>query len=231
MKTKILGIVTMVTVLLMMLVSSVNAATITADKAEMAKEEIVTLTVELKEAAKSVQFDVEFDTDNYTYVDGSVKSDLGSTKAAVLADKSNVVRVSGFALDGETTTTVTLQFKAVENGEDLAFTVSGTEFIGVDGEETAEAFENATITTTIADPVEEPEDPTEEPEDPTEKPDQKPDDEKPAEDPDKDDSGYYDEDGNPIEKLPQTGSMVPVVVAGVAILVVASLVVFKATRK
>ena len=224
MKTKILGIVTMVTVLLMMLVSSVNAATITADKAEMAKEEIVTLTVELKEAAKSVQFDVEFDTDNYTYVDGSVKSDLGSTKAAVLADKSNVVRVSGFALDGETTTTVTLQFKAVENGEDLAFTVSGTEFIGVDGEETAEAFENATITTTIADPVEEPEDPTEEP-------DQKPDDEKPAEDPDKDDSGYYDEDGNPIEKLPQTGSMVPVVVAGVAILVVASLVVFKATRK
>lgn len=231
MKTKILGIVTMVTVLLMMLVSSVNAATITADKAEMAKEEIVTLTVELKEAAKSVQFDVEFDTDNYTYVDGSVKSDLGSTKAAVLADKSNVVRVSGFALDGETTTTVTLQFKAVENGEDLAFTVSGTEFIGVDGEETAEAFENATITTTIADPVEEPEDPTEEPEDPTEEPDQKPDDEKPAEDPDKDDSGYYDEDGNPIEKLPQTGSMVPVVVAGVAILVVASLVVFKATRK
>ena len=231
MKTKILGIVTMVTVLLMMLVSSVNAATITADKAEMAKEEIVTLTVELKEAAKSVQFDVEFDTDNYTYVDGSVKSDLGSTKAAVLADKSNVVRVSGFALDGETTTTVTLQFKAVENGENLAFTVSGTEFIGVDGEETAEAFENATITTTIADPVEEPEDPTEEPEDPTEEPDQKPDDEKPAEDPDKDDSGYYDEDGNPIEKLPQTGSMVPVVVAGVAILVVASLVVFKATRK
>ena len=231
MKTKILGIVTMVTVLLMMLVSSVNAATITADKAEMAKEEIVTLTVELKEAAKSVQFDVEFDTDNYTYVDGSVKSDLGSTKAAVLADKSNVVRVSGFALDGETTTTVTLQFKAVENGEDLAFTVSGTEFIGVDGEETAEAFENATITTTIADPVEEPEDPTEEPEDPTEEPDQKPDDEKPAEDPDKDDNGYYDEDGNPIEKLPQTGSMVPVVVAGVAILVVASLVVFKATRK
>ena len=77
-------------------------------------------------------------------------------------------------------------------------------------------------------PPEEPENPDDEK--PAEDPDKKPD-EKPTEDPDKDNSGYYDEDGNPIEKLPQTGSMVPVAVAGVAILVVASLVIFKATRK
>ena len=40
-----------------------------------------------------------------------------------------------------------------------------------------------------------------------------------------------DENGKVITKLPQTGSVVPAIIAGVAILVVASLVVFKATRK
>ena len=45
MKTKILGIVTMVTVLLAMLVTSANAATMTADKTEMQKEDVVTLTI------------------------------------------------------------------------------------------------------------------------------------------------------------------------------------------
>ena len=41
MKTKILGIVTIVTIVLMMLVSSVNAADFTADKTEMKKGDIV----------------------------------------------------------------------------------------------------------------------------------------------------------------------------------------------
>ena len=226
MKTKILGIVTMVTVLLMMLVSSVNAADFNADKTEMQKGDEVTLTVKLDGKAQSIQFDVEFDASKYEYITDSAKSDLQVTGSNLIED--NVVRVSGFAYNTETTETVTLKFKALENGEQLPFTISGTEFVGTDGVEMETNLDNASITTTIADPVEEPENPDDEK--PAEDPDKKPD-EKPTEDPDKDNSGYYDEDGNPIEKLPQTGSMVPVAVAGVAILVVASLVIFKATRK
>ena len=89
-----------------------------------------------------------------------------------------------------------------------------------------DAFANATITTTIAEATEEPTEP-ETPEDPDE-----PTDPETPEDPSDNNGGeYVDENGNPITKLPQTGSVVPAIIAGVAILVVASLVVFKATRK
>ena len=157
MKTKILGIVTMVTVLLMMLVSSVNAAEFTADKTEMKKGDEVTLTVTLEDPAQSVQFDVEFDASKYEYVKDSAKTDLVFTGSNLIKD--NVVRVSAFANGDETTTTVTLTFKALENGEELPFTISGTEFVGVDGVEMEGSLDNSSITTTIADPVEEPEEP------------------------------------------------------------------------
>ena len=232
MKTKILGIVTMVTVLLMMLVSSVNAATMTADKTEMQKGDEVTLTVTLEEPAQSVQFDVEFDASKYEYVEDSGKSDLQFTGSSLISD--NVVRVSGFAFDDESTTTITLTFKALENGEELPFTISGTEFVGVDGVEMEGNLDNTSISTTIADPAEEPGD-IDEPTDP-ENPgnvDEPTNPEKPSdtEEPSDNDNEYVDENGNPITKLPQTGSVVPAIIAGIAILVVASLVVFKATRK
>lgn len=231
MKTKILGIVTMVTVLLMMLVSSVNAAEFTADKTEMKKGDEITLTVTLEEPAQSVQFDVEFDASKYEYVKDSAKTDLVFTGSNLIKD--NVVRVSAFANGDETTTTVTLTFKALENGEELPFTISGTEFVGVDGVEMEGSLDNSSITTTIADPVEEPEEPgdVDEPTNPEEPGDvdEPTNPEKPSDD--NNDSDYVDEDGNPITKLPQTGSVVPAIIAGVAILLVASLVVFKATRK
>ena len=230
MKTKILGIVTMVTVLLMMLVSSVNAAEFTADKTEMQKGDEVTLTVTLEEAAQSVQFDVEFDASKYEYVENSAKSDLVATASNELVE--GVVRVSGFAMGNETTTTVTLTFKAIENGENLPFSISGTEFISSEGERMDDAFANATITTTIAEATEEPTEP-EEPTNPEtpEDPDEPTDPETPEDPSDNNGGEYVDENGNPITKLPQTGSVVPAIIAGVAILVVASLVVFKATRK
>lgn len=231
MKTKILGIVTMVTVLLMMLVSSVNAAEFTADKTEMKKGDEVTLTVTLEDPAQSVQFDVEFDASKYEYVKDSAKTDLVFTGSNLIKD--NVVRVSAFANGDETTTTVTLTFKALENGEELPFTISGTEFVGVDGVEMEGNLDNTSITTTIADPVEEPEEPgdVDEPTNPEEPGDvdEPTNPEKPSDN--NNDSDYVDEDGNPITKLPQTGSVVPAIIAGVAILLVASLVVFKATRK
>lgn len=233
MKTKILGIVTMVTVLLAMLVTSANAATMTADKTEMQKEEIVTITVTTEQEVASMQFDIAFDSSKYEYVVDSAESELANTASRVISD--GVVRVSAFE-SGNATNTLTLKFKAIDNGENVPFTISNTEFVA-GSDVTGETFDADTINVTIAE-VEEPENPDDEK--PAEDPDKKPDDEKPAEDPDKkptedpDDnngSDYVDEDGNPITKLPQTGSIVPAIIAGVAILLVASLVVFKATRK
>ena len=91
-----------------------------------------------------------------------------------------------------------------------------------------------TLTVSVVDPVvEEPEEPgdVDEPTNPEEPGDvdEPTNPEKPSDN--DNDSDYVDEDGNPITKLPQTGSVVPAIIAGVAILVVASLVVFKATRK
>lgn len=233
MKTKILGIVTMVTVLLAMLVTSANAATMTADKTEMQKEEIVTITVTTEQEVASMQFDIAFDSSKYEYVVDSAESELANTASRVISD--GVVRVSAFE-SGNATNTLTLKFKAIDNGENVPFTISNTEFVA-GSDVTGETFDADTINVTIAE-VEEPENPDDEK--PAEDPDKKPDDEKPAEDPDKkptedpDDnngSDYVDEDGNPITKLPQTGSIVPAIIAGVAILLVSSLVVFKATRK
>ena len=242
MKTKILGIVTMVTVLLMMLVSSVNAATMTADKTEMQKEEIVTITVTTETEVNSMQFDIEYDASKFEYVANSFTSPIGNTNSNVIEE--GVVRVSAYNV-GEGSTTATLQFKALDNVENAEFTVSNTEF-GVDAVATGETVENPTLTVSVVDPVvEEPEEPgdVDEPTNPEEPGDvdeptnpEEPGDVDEPTNPEKpsdndNDSDYVDEDGNPITKLPQTGSVVPAIIAGVAILVVASLVVFKATRK
>lgn len=249
MKTKILGIVTIVTLVLMMLVTSVNAAEFTADKTEMQKGDIVTLTITTDTEVESMQFDITYDTTKYQYVEGSATSAL-TTGSNILSD--GVVRVSALSINGDTTNTVTLQFKALENGEEVPFTISNTEFgLGVD--EVEETFNAPTLNVTIADqePTD-PEDPddTDEPttpEDPddtdepttpenpddTDKP-TTPDDNKDEQNGSKDDNNsgeYVDENGNVITRLPQTGSLAPAIIAGIAILAVISIVVFKAIKK
>lgn len=255
MKTKILGIVTIVTLALMMLVTSVNAAEFTADKTEMQKGDIVTLTITTDTEVESMQFDITYDTTKYQYVEGSATSAL-TTGSNIISD--GVVRVSALSINGDTTNTVTLQFKALENGEEVPFTISNTEFgLGVD--EVEETFNAPTLNVTIAnqEPTEpenpgDTEDPTtpEDPDDtkdPTtpENPDDtenpttpekpsNPDDNKDEQNGSKDDNNsgeYVDENGNVITKLPQTGSLAPAIIAGIAILAVISIVVFKAIKK
>lgn len=231
MKTKILGIVTIVTIVLMMLVSSVNAADFTADKTEMKKGDIVTLTVTTDQKVESAQFDISFDTKYYSYVENSASSNL-TTGSNVIRD--GVVRVSALSISGDTTNTITLQFKALENGEAIPFTISNTEFgLGVD--EVQESFKTTTLNVTIADPAPvDPEEPVD-PEDPTEPQEPaNPDDNKDEENGSKDESNsgeYVDENGNAITKLPQTGSLVPAITAGVVVIAAVALVVFKAIKK
>ena len=239
MKTKILGIVTIVTIVLMMLVSSVNAAELAADKQEMQKGDIVTITISTSEKVESMQFDLKFDATKYKYVENSAKSELETIMSNANGD---VVTVSAYSVT-KTAKTVTLQFEAIENGEQVPFTISNTEFTKA-GEIIEEGFSNPTISVTVAD-KEEPTDPEEpiEPEEPTD-PEEPGDNVDPTnpEDPseeenqngskDENNSGeYVDENGNVITKLPQTGSLVPAVATGIVILALAGIAIFKVIKK
>ena len=241
MKTKILGIVTIVTLVLMMLVTSVNAAEFTADKTEIKKGDIVTLTVKVDDPAQLMQFDVAYDTSKYEYVKDSAKSALEATSSA---DQGNgTVKVSAFTTTSKTTDTLTLQFKALENGEDVPFTISNVA-IQTDAGRVEPTFASATVNVTIADPVEEPvEEPgdTDEPTNPgdTEEPSNPEDTTKPEENnnqqsgskDENNSSEYVDENGNKITKLPQTGSLLPAIAVGAVILIAAAVITFKAIKR
>ena len=242
MRKKILGIVTIVTLVLMMLVTSVNAAEFTADKTEIKKGDIVTLTVKVDEPTQVIQFDVAYDATKYEYVADSASSALEATSSA---DQGNgTVRVSAFATGATTTAdTLTLQFKAIENGENVAFTISNAAIKTEEGR-VEPTFASTTVNVTVAEPTEEPTDPEdpdeEEPTDPStpEDPDKEepttPDENKGEEgnkDENKGSSEYVDEDGNPITRLPQTGSLLPAIAVGAVILVAAAIITFKAIKK
>ena len=249
MKTKILGIVTIVTLALVMLMTSVNAAEFTADKTEVSKGDIVTITVKTDTAVESMQFDIAYDATKFEYVADSATSSL-VTGSNVISD--GVVRVSALSITGDTTDTVTLQFKALENGEELPFSISGTEF-GLGTSKVEQTFEITTVNVTVAEPApvdpEEPGDVDEptEPENPGDtdeqstKPEQPTDTDEPTKPEDNNEQNgskdahnsgeYVDENGDTITRLPQTGSLVPAIAAGIAIIAVISVVVFKAIKK
>lgn len=231
MKKTVLGIITVVMLLVVMVSTSVNAASLSTNKVEMEKGEIVTVTVKTSEAVESMQFDLKFDTAKYEFVEGSITTDLKTVDYNI---KEGILTVSAFDTS-VTTDTLTLQFKALENGEKIPFEISNTEFSN------DEAMANTTVEVTIAEKTEPvtPVDP--EPEKPgtdDEKPsvdEQKPedntkpstDDKKPAE---SDGEKYVDEDGKEITKLPQAGSLVPSIVLGVAVLGMATVVGYKTIK-
>ena len=240
MKKTIMGVVTIVTVLFMMLLAtSVNAASISADNAKISKGDIVTITVKVDDPAQLIQFDLAYDTTKYEYVDKSVSSELEATSAA--PQDNGTVRVSAFTLGNTTTDTLTLQFKALENVENAAFTISNAAIMTDEGRVTP-TFDSTTVNVTVADPEEEqPTDPT----DPTEPTDpEEPGKDEPTTTPDgnKGDEGnkdenngsseYVDEEGNEITKLPQTGSLAPTIVAGAVVLVaIIATVAYRAIKK
>ena len=252
MRKKILGIVTIVTLVLMMLVTSVNAAEFTADKTEIKKGDIVTLTVTTDQNVEVIQFEVGYDSSKFEYVANSATSALESTSSRVMED--GLVRVSAFSTaDPATqTNTITLQFKALENGENIPFTISNAAF-GIGTDKIDETVVNTTVNVTVAESTEEPTDPenpgdSSDPEDST-KPENPSDPENPTNpgettDPDENNnneqngnneengsSEYVDEDGNPITRLPQTGSLLPAIAVGAVILVAAAIITFKAIKK
>jgi len=239
MKKTVLGIITIVMLVAMMFTTSVNAASISVDKTQIEKGEIVTVTIKANENVESMQFDLKFNTVKYEFVEGSIKTDLKMLDYNIKENselKEGVLTVSAFDTS-VTTDTLTLQFRALEEGEEIPFEISNTEFSN------DEAMANTTINVTVAkkqEPVKptEPEKPVEDDKKPVE--DEKEpstDDKKPVEDEEKpstddkepveDENEYVDEDGNEIKKLPQAGSLVPSFVFGVALLGIVAAIGYK----
>lgn len=238
MKKTIIGIVTIVTVLCMMLLAtSVNAASISADNAKVSKGDIVTLTVKTDSQVESMQFNIKYDSSKFEYVANSAASDLGIVDSNA---EGGVLIVSAFDTS-KTSDYTTVQFKALENGDNLEFTISDTEF-SKGGEVLSETVVNPTLKVTVADKEEptEPEEPTD-PEEPT-NPEEPTDTEEPTnpgndkndstdtEEPNNNDGTYVDEEGNTITKLPQTGSMAPTIIFAVVACGVVALISYKAIK-
>ncbi len=123
MKKIFLGIVTTMLLIGMMLPLSANAATLELGKTEMKVKDIVEVTVTLDNPAEEFQFDLKFDSQKYQYVNESAKSELDSTHSNLIAN--DVVRVSALDLNGKTTKTATLQFKATNTGTNIPFSIVG----------------------------------------------------------------------------------------------------------
>ncbi|MCI8470773.1 MAG: hypothetical protein HFJ35_04755 [Clostridia bacterium] len=116
MKKLFLGIITTMLLLTIVLPLSVNAATfITKTASEISTGEIVELEIQTSSKVESMQFDVEFNPDQFEYVIDSAESELSETASNYIA--SNKVRVSAYGVaeaNGQqpVADTVTMKFKA-----------------------------------------------------------------------------------------------------------------------
>lgn len=133
MKKSFFGTITVMLLLAMVLPLSVNAATLTVDKSEMNVGDVVTVEVNTKQNVESIQFDLQFDSSKYEYVNDSAVSDLDSTDSNLIA--KDMVRISAFDMNAAEADTVTLEFKAIAGGTSVPFRVVGTVEIGENGEQ------------------------------------------------------------------------------------------------
>ena len=220
MKKTIIGVAILAIALILMMTGSVNAASLTANNAEVKKGETVTVTINTEEEAQAVEFVLKYDATKFEYIVGSATTTLG--EPTINAKEKGIIR---FVATNPTKTTnkVDLQFKALETTEEAVFTASNF-LTDVETEE----LQNTTVAVKVVEetPVtpEGPQEPTD-PETPGE-------DVKDPTDTEKDDQttnttqDNADEkvgtDGKVIEKLPQTGTSIFTVVG--AILAVAGIV-------
>ena len=110
MKKLFLKVVTVMLLLTMILPLSANAATSLVTKTpEILAGETVEIEVTTEES-QSIQFDLQYDPTKYEYVFDSATSDLDTTDSNYISE--DVIRVSAFDMNGSTTDTVKLQFKA-----------------------------------------------------------------------------------------------------------------------
>ena len=226
MKKKILGIVITLVIMMGMMVSQVNAATISASNTEVNKGDELTVTVNLENPTQAIDLVLTYDANSFEYVKGSVTSSIGDL--TVNDTVAGEVRLSA-ASATNSTTSVTYTFVATENTDAAAFNASG--LVTESGEE----FTVDSVSVSVVE-AEEPTQP-ENPEQPT-NPEQ-PSTENPGETTNNEQNGsetntdapLVDENGNVITKLPQTGVNVYTVIAGIAVVAIATVFVVRKIRK
>lgn len=140
---KTIVIVAILAMVLITMMGSVNAASVTA-KNEVEKGKTVTVTVNMA-ATSAVQFEMPYDNTKFEFVGasaGALGNDIGVANGGV-------VNVAAFAVDGKaTTTSVTVTFKALATTEGEKFTVNGLVT------ESGEKIANPTVTVKVTAPVE-----------------------------------------------------------------------------
>ena len=111
----------LVAVMLLAAIGSVNAASVTADKTTIKAGETVKIAVKPSEARDGVQFDVSYNADELQYV--------GTEKPAGMEVMDEVAngtgRVMVYSMNGTTTDTVVMTFKALKDVETTEFKVTG----------------------------------------------------------------------------------------------------------
>lgn len=215
MKKTILGVAVLAIVLIMM-IGSVNAASIslTPNNTEIKKGETVRVTVSV-DPTSAIQFDLSYDNSKFEFI-GASAGTLGDDAGA---ENSGVVSVASFALDGKTKTeTATVDFKAIATTDagEVAFTIDGLVT------ESMETVAEPTIKVTVVEPTTEnpnPENPN--PVNP----------EVPGtnEGNDGTNSEIIGTNGQVINKLPNTGT--PIFIGALAIIVVASVTLALVIKK
>ena len=120
MKKTILGI--MLTIALVMaMVGTVNAASLSVDKNKINAGDKVVVTITAKDAFENIDFTMSYDSTKFEYV--SVSDEIGMVDAN--AETANEVVVSGA---GKATKTISLTFKALKDVEagDATFSIKDT---------------------------------------------------------------------------------------------------------
>lgn len=121
MKKVLSGIVAIV-VLLFVATSSVNAASVVADKTEVNKGDKVVVSVNLEQESRNIDVKLNYDSSKFEYVSDSATSSLGSL---TVNDKNpGKIIVSG-SNASQSTKQVSFTFVAKENTDAATFTASG----------------------------------------------------------------------------------------------------------
>lgn len=209
---KVLSIIMTVVAMLAIAATTVNAASVTADKTEVAKGEDVVVSFNTEDA-QSVQFDLAYDSSAF-----ELKSVTGdNTNVAVRTSQldENTVRVIFIDLmRTETVNTISATFTAKADAEGTAdFTVSNVSL------DPADEVATPTATVTIAEPTTP---------DPVDDPVVDPEPATPADNTDNQQSA--DNSSDKPTKLPQTGTPVVAIVAGLAVVLVAAIAVRKIVK-
>ena len=214
MKRTIIGIAVLAIVLIIMM-GSVNAASLTTSSDKVSKGENVTITVNM-EPSRATEVNLKYDANIFEYV---------SSSASMVTDENGSLIATYLTPDGTTTISqMTFTFKAKENSEGANFEVTA-----FTTDATGDTVNN-TVTVAVADP-----EPSVDPEQPT-------DPEQPSNDSDNTNTEnntsttgtngneIVGTDGKVITKLPQTGTPVFIGVAAIIALGVVVLVVKKVRK-